>query len=89
MWENESLLGNLGNFANSRDNRASQVVLVVKDLPANAGDTRDTGSIPGWEIFPTQEKGVATHCSILDWKLLCTEEPGGLQSMGSQRVGHE
>ena len=46
MWENESLLGNLGNFANSRDNRASQAVLVVKDLPANAGDTRDTGSIP-------------------------------------------
>ena len=71
------------------DSWASQVELLAKSLSANAGDTRDTVSTPGWEIFPTQEKGVATHCSILDWKLPCTEEPGGLQSMGSQRVGHE
>ena len=62
---------------------------MVKDLPANAGDTRDTGSSPGWGIFPTQEKGMATHCSILAWKLPCTEEPGELQSMESQRVGHD
>ena len=33
------------------------------------------------------EKGVATHSSVLTWKILWTEEPGGLQSMGSQRVG--
>ena len=33
-----------------------------------------------------QEKGMATHSSILDWKIPWTEEPGGLQSMGSQRV---
>ena len=32
------------------------------------------------------EKGMATHSSILDWKIPWTEEPGGLQSMGSQRV---
>ena len=31
---------------------------------------------------------MATHCSLLAWKILCTEEPGGLQSMGSQRVGY-
>jgi len=31
---------------------------------------------------------VATHCSILAWKIVWTEEPSGLQSVGSQRVGH-
>ena len=34
------------------------------------------------------EKGMATHSSILAWSIPWTEEPGGLQSMGSQRVGH-
>ena len=33
------------------------------------------------------EKGMATHSSILAWRILWTEEPGGLQSMGLQRVG--
>ena len=35
------------------------------------------------------EKGMATHSSILAWRVPWTEEPGGLQSMGSQRVGHD
>ena len=35
------------------------------------------------------EKAMATHSSILAWKLPWTEEPGGLQSMGSLRVGHD
>ena len=35
------------------------------------------------------EKGMATHFSILAWKIPWTEEPGGLQSMGKQRVGHD
>ena len=35
------------------------------------------------------EKGMATHCNILAWRIPWTEEPGGLQSMGSQRVGHD
>ena len=35
------------------------------------------------------EKGMATHCSILAWRIPWTEEPGGLQSTGSQRVGHD
>ena len=35
------------------------------------------------------EKGMATHSSILAWRILWTEEPGGLQSMGSQRVRHD
>ena len=41
----------------------------------------------GWEDPP--EKGMATHSSILAWKIPWTEEPGRLQSMGSQRVGHD
>ena len=35
------------------------------------------------------EEGMTTHPSILAWEILWTEEPGGLQSMGSQRVGHD
>ena len=35
------------------------------------------------------EKGMATHSSILAWRMPCMEESGGLQSMGSQRVGHD
>jgi len=35
------------------------------------------------------EKEMATHSSILAWKIPWTEEPGGLQSMGSQKVGHD
>ena len=40
----------------------------------------------GWE--DSLEEGVATHSSILAWRSLWTEEPGGLQSIESQRVGH-
>ena len=60
--------------------------LMVKNLPAKAGDTGDAGSIPGWED-PLKEE-MATHSSILARKIPWTEEPGGLQSMGLQRVGH-
>ena len=41
----------------------------------------------GWE--DPQEEEMATHSSILSWKISWTEEPGGLQSMGSQRVRHD
>ena len=41
----------------------------------------------GWE--DALEKETATHSSILAWKISWTEEPGGLQSMGSQRVRHD
>ena len=41
----------------------------------------------GWE--DPLEKGKATHSSILAWRIPRTEEPGGLQSMESQRVGHD
>ena len=59
-------------------------VLVVKKPPANTGDGGDIGSIPGLTRSP--EEGMATHCSILAWRIPWTEEPGGLQSMGSQIV---
>ena len=60
------------------------VELVLKNLPANTGDIRDVGSIPGQE--DPLEKGMATHSSILAWRIPWTEEPGGLQFKGSQRV---
>ena len=63
--------------------QTSQVVLVVKNLLANAGDIRDTGSSLGW-VDPLEE-GMATHSSILAWRSPWTEEPGRLQCMGSQR----
>ena len=66
---------------------ASLVVLMVKNPPANAGDLRDAGSSLGQE--DPLEKGMATHSSVLAWRIPWTEEPGGLQSMGSQRVRHD
>ena len=62
----------------------SLVAQSVKNLPA-VQETR----VPslGWE--DPLEKEMATHSSILAWKISWTEEPGGLQSMGSQRVGHD
>ena len=41
----------------------------------------------GWEDL--LEKGMATHCSILAWRIPWTEESDGIQSMGLQRVGHD
>ena len=66
---------------------ASQVVLVVKNLSANAGDVRDAGLIPGQGRF--LEKEMATYSTILAWRIPWTEKPGRLQSIGSQRVRHD
>ena len=60
---------------------------MIKSLPASAGDAGDMGSIPG-SGRSSPEKEMATHSSILAWKIPWTEEPGGLQSMGSHRVEH-
>ena len=65
---------------------SSQVVLVVKNPAANAGVVKDVSSIPGSGRSPGE--GMAAHSSILAWRIACTEEPGGLWSMGLQRVGH-
>ena len=64
-----------------------QVVLVVNNPLANAGDTRDMGLTPGSGRSPGE--GMATHSSILAWRIPWAEEAGGLQSMGSQRGGHD
>ena len=50
-------------------------------------NTGDLGSIPG--LGNPLEKEMATHSSILAWRIPWTEEPSGLQSTGSQRVGHD
>ena len=57
---------------------------MVKNLPANPGDAVGTGSIP--ESVRSLEEEMATHLSILAWEIPWTEEPGGLQSIESQRV---
>ena len=61
---------------------------MVKNPPGNAGDTRDVGSISTLGRDPL-EKEMATHSSTVVWENPWTEEPGGLQSMGLQKVGHD
>ena len=56
---------------------------MVKNLPA----TQET-QVRSLGRKDPLEKGMATHSGILAWRIPWTEEPGGLQSMGSQRVGH-
>ena len=55
---------------------------MVRNPTANAEDIRDVGAIPGLGRSPGE--GMATHSSILAWRIPWTEEPGGQQSMGSQ-----
>ena len=62
---------------------ASLVAQMIKHLPAMS-ETRVRSL--GWE--DPLENGLATRSSILAWEIPLTEEPGGLQSMGLQRVGH-
>ena len=62
---------------------ASLVAQLVKNLPAVQ---KTQVRFLGWE--DPLEKEMATHSSILAWKISWTEEPGGLQSMGLQRVVH-
>ena len=65
----------------------SQVMLVVKNLLANAGDSRDLEVQSLGQEDPLK-KEMATHSSILAWRIPWTEEPGRLQSKESQRVRH-
>ena len=58
---------------------------MIKNPPANAGDIR-VQSLGGEDPL---EEGMATHSSILVWRIPWTEVPGGLQSIGSQRAGHD
>ena len=63
------------------------MVLVVKNLPANAGDVETRVQSLGQE--DPLEEGMATYSSVLAWRIPWTEEPGGLQSIGLQRVRHD
>ena len=65
---------------------ASQLALVVKNLPANTGDQEMRVQSLGRE--DALEEGMATNSSIFAWRIPWTEEPGRLQFMGSQRVRH-
>ena len=58
------------------------MALLVKNLPADVGELRDEGLIPGWQ--DPLEKEMAIHSSISAWRIPWTEEPAGLQSMESQ-----
>ena len=60
---------------------------MVKKLPADAGDSETRVQSLGWED-PLEEE-MANHSSIFCWIIPWTVEPGGLQSRGSQRVGHD
>ena len=66
--------------------RGFPVAVVVKNLTLNTGVVRDAGSFPGLED-PLKE-GMATHSTILSWRIPWTEEPGGLWSTGLQTVGY-
>ena len=60
---------------------------MVKNPPASAGDARDKILSLGQE--DPLEKRMETHSSILAWRIPWTEDPNGLQSMGSPRVKHD
>ena len=64
-------------YASLQQYWASLVAQMVKHLPTM------------WETWVPLKKEMATHSSTLAWKIPWTEEPGGLLSLGSQRVGHD
>ena len=61
--------------------------LISQESICSAGDSGD--AVPPLGREDPLEKDMATHSSILAWRIPWTEEPGGLQSMGLQRVGHD
>ena len=67
--------------------RTSPVVQAVKNLPMMQEPQETQVRSLGWE-YPLEE-GMAPHSSILAWRIPWTEEPGEIQPIGSQRVGHD
>ena len=63
------------------------MALVLKNPPAMQ-ELQETW-VPSLGLEDPLEEGMATHSSILAWRISWTEEPGGLQSVGSQRVRHD
>ena len=70
----------IGNAHEYTKEWASQVVLVVKNKSANAGDVEMR--VPSLVLEDPLEEGMATHSSVLAWRIPGTGEPGGLPSMG-------
>ena len=64
----------------------NEAALVVKNLPANAREAKDAGSLSVWEDYLKKE--MAIHSIVPAWRVSWTEEPGGLQFKGLQRVGY-
>ena len=60
---------------------------VSKETTCNAGAAGDMGSVSGWGRCP--EEGHGNPVQLSAWRITWTEEPGGLYSLGSQRVGHD
>ena len=81
----KKLLDLINELARLQD--ASHELLIIKNLSTNAGAIRDVGLILGQE--EPLEKEMATHSSILAWRIPRTEESGGVQSIGLQRVRHD
>ena len=75
------ILGTLGNSLYQFKSISSAIEWLGKESACNAGDP---GPILGWA--DPLEKGMATHTSILAWRISWTEDPGGLQSLGMQRL---
>ena len=84
MWEALSYIIYMHTHTHTHTHRASLVAQTVKNLPAMRGTwVRSLGQ------EDPLEKEMATRSSILAWRIPWTEKPGGLQSTGSQRVGHD
>ena len=95
LWENESLLFELPHLrclfcAHSgliQSGKESEVAFLLAQVVKNPPAMQETWvQSLGWE--DPLEKGKATHSSTLAWRIPWREEPGGLLSMGSQRVRH-
>ena len=87
MLHGRCQLFNIGKKENYGDSGASQVVPCGKEPTCQSRlDVRDGGSIHQEDPL---EEGTATHSSILVWRILWTEKPGGLQSIVLHRVGHD
>ena len=75
-------------FGTHRKSRTSSLCITVAQSIKNLPAVQET-QVRSLGREDPLEKEMATHSSILTWKISWTEEPGGLQSMGSQRVGHD
>ena len=67
--------------------KITHLALVVKNLPAKAGNIRDSGWTPEWGRSPEVGNDNPHHCPF--WEIPWTEEPVGIWSTGSQRAGND